>query len=494
MNTDSSFTENEINTSKTELSIMRFIENNKTEDLVNLITTKLTKYDIANMKFGQNSETILHKLIIMDIQTLFSNAFQAIKEKFSKEEFIQFINLQDIQGNTALLYAVFKGNYDIVKTLIDNGADYTMRNFMGLSVMHMSAQGDRPNLLIYFKDKYNFDIFDRDFNGNTPLHWAVNSASENAINFLLSWMKNINFVDKKGQTPLHIAIHTLRPKLIKKLLYKGADLYKKNNNGESVYDIISENNDSKEFENVFRVVTESKPMKYCIYSDNKEQIEEKSKNKCIKNKNVNLFNSIMFILLHIVSEILLYFILLPFVDTLLNEILFFSIISLLFISFIIVNSSDPGVVKCNIQLTWLEMVENKYYINNYCPYCKCQKTIKVKHCHICKRCVDGFDHHCNWIDNCVGDKNIGRFIFFIIIVIINLIFSYYIALEAFLSKEKVKPAEDNTTFFVFSWIYILNTKDMVAVFIMTVSIFFFFPVCFVLWVQIKNRLFKTRKS
>ena len=460
MNTDSSYTENEINTSKTELTITRFIENNKTEDLVNLIKTKLTKFEIANMKFGQNSETILHKLIIMDIQTLFSNTFQVIKEKFEKEEFIQFINLQDIQGNTALLYAVFKGNYDIVKTLIDNGADYTMRNFMGLSVMHMCAQGDRPNLLIYFKDKYNFDIFDRDFNGNTPLH---------------------------------IAIHTLRPKLIKKLLYKGADLYKKNNNGESVYDIISENNDSKEFENVFRVVTESKPMKYCIYSDNKEQIEEKSKNKCIKNKNVNLFNSIMFITLHLVSEILLYFILLPFTDTLLNEILFFTIITLLFLSFIIVNNSDPGVVKCNIQLTWLEMVENKYYINNYCPYCKCQKTIKVKHCHICKRCVDGFDHHCNWIDNCVGDKNIGRFIFFIIIVIINLIFSYYIALEAFLSKEKVKPAEDNTTFFVFSWIYILNTKDMVAVFIMTVSIFFFFPVCFVLWIQIRNRLFKTRK-
>ena len=215
MNTDSSYTENEINTSKTELTITRFIENNKTEDLVNLIKTKLTKFEIANMKFGQNSETILHKLIIMDIQTLFSNTFQVIKEKFEKEEFIQFINLQDIQGNTALLYAVFKGNYDIVKTLIDNGADYTMRNFMGLSVMHMCAQGDRPNLLIYFKDKYNFDIFDRDFNGNAPLHWAVNSASENAINFLLL-MKNINFVDKKGQTPLHIAIHTLRPKLIQK--------------------------------------------------------------------------------------------------------------------------------------------------------------------------------------------------------------------------------------------------------------------------------------
>ena len=79
-------------------------------------------------------------------------------------------------------------------------------------------------------------------------------------------------------------------------------------------------------------------------------------------------------------------------------------------------------------------------------------------------------------------------------ILINLIFSYYIAFEAFLSKEKLKPKEDNTTFFVFSWIYILNTKDMVAVFIMSLSLFFFIPVLLVLWVQIKNRLFKTRKS
>ena len=202
----------------------------------------------------------------------------------------------------------------------------------------------------------------------------------------------------------------------------------------------------------------------------------------------------MFLSLHILSEILIYFILLPFEETLLNKILFFSIIILLFLSFILVQKSDPGIIKCTIDLSWLEMVENKYYINNYCPYCKCQKTIKVKHCHICKKCIDGFDHHCNWIDNCIGEKNIGRFIFFILIVITNLIFSYYIAFKAFLSKEKVKPAEDNTTFFVFSWIYILNTKDMVAVFIMNIAIFFFFPVCFVLWVQIKNRVFKTRKN
>ena len=122
------------------------------------------------------------------------------------------------------------------------------------------------------------------------------------------------------------------------------------------------------------------------------------------------------------------------------------------------------------------------------------KNIKVKHCHICKKCINGFDHHCNWIDNCIGENNVGRFIFFVLMIIINLIFSYYIAFEAFVSREKLKPTDDNTTFFVFSWIYILNTKDMVAIFIMSISLFFFLPVLYVFWVQIKNRLFKPGKS
>ena len=79
-----------------------------------------------------------------------------------------------------------------------------MRNFMGLSVMHMSAQGDRPNLLVYFKEKFNMDITDCDYAGNTPLHWACYTTAENALNFLLCWMTNVNVQDKKGQTPLFV--------------------------------------------------------------------------------------------------------------------------------------------------------------------------------------------------------------------------------------------------------------------------------------------------
>ncbi|KAG6467168.1 hypothetical protein ZIOFF_075036 [Zingiber officinale] len=33
-----------------------------------------------------------------------------------------------------------------------------------------------------------------------------------------------------------------------------------------------------------------------------------------------------------------------------------------------------------------------------------------KHCRSCDKCVDGFDHHCRWLNNCVGRKNYNSFI------------------------------------------------------------------------------------
>ena len=55
---------------------------------------------------------------------------------------------------------------------------------MGLSVMHMAAESDKLNMLIYFKEKYGFSVNDRDYPGNTPLHWACYMAAENSINLL----------------------------------------------------------------------------------------------------------------------------------------------------------------------------------------------------------------------------------------------------------------------------------------------------------------------
>ena len=160
-------------------------ESENVKDISSYLEENITGKDILNIRFTSSQKSILIKLVLLE-SNQFPFIFDIIKKKLSKDELVSLINLPDDNSNTPLLYATFKGSYEKVNILIEHGAKVEMRNFMGLSVMHMAAQGDKPNMLIYFKDKFGFSILDRDFPGNTPLHWACHMAAENSINFLLS--------------------------------------------------------------------------------------------------------------------------------------------------------------------------------------------------------------------------------------------------------------------------------------------------------------------
>jgi len=123
------------------------------------------------------------------------------------------------QGYTALHYSAFNGNLDILEKLIKYKADVEISNNRGLNVLHMAAQGDSPNILIYFKEKFNMNIQSVDEICSTPLHWACYSGSESALNFLLSWDINLNYKDKEGITPLHLAVMSGNYFVFKQLKY-----------------------------------------------------------------------------------------------------------------------------------------------------------------------------------------------------------------------------------------------------------------------------------
>ncbi|MBN3279636.1 ZDH12 palmitoyltransferase, partial [Polyodon spathula] len=66
-----------------------------------------------------------------------------------------------------------------------------------------------------------------------------------------------------------------------------------------------------------------------------------------------------------------------------------------------------------------------------CGYCLLQQPMRAKHCLTCKHCVRRYDHHCPWIENCVGERNHRWFIIYLGVQLITLIWGFHLAWSGF---------------------------------------------------------------
>lgn len=155
--------------------------------------------------------TALHRSTFMDLTLIIQLIFEELNNRGIEKSVIkQWINMESVQGFRCIHFASYRGNIDVIKMLIDYGADYTVSNEKGLNVLHMAAQGDNPSSLIYFLEKFNMNLDSKDVVGSTPLHWACFTGSENAFNFIINYNSrqyvDVNCQDKQGLTPMHLAV------------------------------------------------------------------------------------------------------------------------------------------------------------------------------------------------------------------------------------------------------------------------------------------------
>lgn len=79
--------------------------------------------------------------------------------------------------------------------------------------------------------------------------------------------------------------------------------------------------------------------------------------------------------------------------------------ALVWITYILAVTVSPGYTDGHIEKGGL-------YVQ--CSKCNLPKPERAHHCKTCGRCVLRMDHHCRWTENCVGFKNIGHFVRFLL--------------------------------------------------------------------------------
>ncbi|XP_054430934.1 palmitoyltransferase ZDHHC19 [Pteronotus mesoamericanus] len=92
---------------------------------------------------------------------------------------------------------------------------------------------------------------------------------------------------------------------------------------------------------------------------------------------------------------------------------------LTFFSLVSLNFSDPGILHrgsneqgpMTVHVVW---VNHRAFRLQWCQKCCFHRPPRTYHCPLCNICVEDFDHHCMWVNNCIGHRN---FRFFMLLVL-----------------------------------------------------------------------------
>jgi len=132
------------------------------------------------------------------------------------------------EGYTPLWLAAKKGHEEVVKLLLECGANINAQDKYGRSLLHFVVEEGQKKVVQLLLE-YRPNVNTQDKNGKTALHFAVERRQKEFVHLLLECGANVDAQDKDGKTALHFAVERICSVTVGHVLKHCPDVNNKSN-------------------------------------------------------------------------------------------------------------------------------------------------------------------------------------------------------------------------------------------------------------------------
>uniref|UniRef100_A0A224Z5R8 Palmitoyltransferase n=1 Tax=Rhipicephalus zambeziensis TaxID=60191 RepID=A0A224Z5R8_9ACAR len=371
--------------------------------------------------------------------------------------------------STPLHWATRQGHLGMVVLLMRHGADASLVDGEGCSCIHLAAQSGHTAIVAYLVAKGQ-PVNQADSNGMTPLMWAAYRVMTNdPCRLLITLGASLTMCDTYHRnTPLHWAVYVRNSSAVSLLIKAGSDLSARNAQGDTprmmaeklksiwIEERLLEAEASQAQGHFLVRIVRDKTLKYwamfsspfvAFYAvglvlDSQETYLVKFGllfimglatvflSKCLfDERTMNILPMAVYLATKFWMYITWVTDLWPYVGTFWVNVGFVISSVPLFYSFYKSWRADPGIISANTEQKYRTIVElaeqDGFDPAVFCSTCLVRRPLRSKHCSVCNHCVARFDHHCPWVNNCVGAGNHVYFVNYLIFLLAMLGWSWY---------------------------------------------------------------------
>lgn len=149
-----------------------------------------------------------------------------------------------IDNSTALKKSIVYNRYDVIKIIVEAGANLEEKDEHGWTALHWASktfEAFKSDIILEFLIKSGADLEAKNNLGETPLQVACVFSETETIKILLEAGANIEARNIDGMTPLHLASDWKRYNIISYLLEAGASKEALDNKDNTPWDLAPYN-------------------------------------------------------------------------------------------------------------------------------------------------------------------------------------------------------------------------------------------------------------